>query len=139
MVDGLDRTSEAIERGEQARRERHEDALLVACIAFAVFALWFLPVSDDEVIVYSLPSLRSRNIGDGAKVALNFNSQGGGGVATFTGQARVDPSIPPVHENVEYLAKYRTHIEDHLGMTVEAFGAKYHVPIRAHLTGVRAW
>ena len=47
VVDGLDRPSQKTEQGEQAqRREVHEDALLVACIAFAVFALWFLPVAD---------------------------------------------------------------------------------------------
>lgn len=101
--------------------------------------VWFLPVADDELVIYSLPSLRSRNIGDGSKVALNFNSHGGGGVTTFTGQARVDHTIAPVHENTEYLAKYRAHIEGDLGTTVEAFGAKYHVPIRVRLTGVRAW
>ena len=101
--------------------------------------VWFLPVAESELIIYSLPSLRSSNVGDGSQVSLNFNSHGGGGVATFTGEARIDPSIPAVHENPEYLTKYRVQIEEHLGMTVEVFGAKYHVPIRVHLTGVRAW
>ncbi len=101
--------------------------------------VWFLPDGTDELVIYSLPSLRAENIGSGSKVALNLNSQGGGAVATFTGQARVDDSIPPVHHNAAYLAKYRVNIEQHLGMTVEAFAGKYHVPIRVRLTGVRAW
>jgi len=46
VVDGHDRSTEAVERGEQARRALHEDALLIACVAIAVFALWFLPVAD---------------------------------------------------------------------------------------------
>lgn len=47
VADGLDRSSERTQRDEEADRRRlHEGALLVACIAFAAFALWFLPVAD---------------------------------------------------------------------------------------------
>lgn len=101
--------------------------------------VWFLPDGANDLIIYSLPSLRSRNIGQGAKVALNFNSHGGGGVATFTAHARIDDTLPPVAENTAYLSKYRFHIEHHLGMGVDAFSDRYHVPIRVTLTGVRAW
>ena len=47
VADGLDRSSQRTQRDEEADRRRlHEGALLVACIALAAFALWFLPVAD---------------------------------------------------------------------------------------------
>ncbi|NND85331.1 MAG: TIGR03667 family PPOX class F420-dependent oxidoreductase [Acidimicrobiia bacterium] len=101
--------------------------------------VWFLPDGDDELLIYSLDSQRVRNIGDGQKVALNFNSKGGGGVATFTGEATVDPDLPRCDEHEGYLAKYQDRIEQHLGMTPTAFADRYHVGIRVRLAGVRAW
>lgn len=101
--------------------------------------VWFLPDGADDLIVYSLPSQRVRNIGGGQKVALNFNSHGGGGVATFTGTARVDPDLPRCDEHKAYQEKYRDQIEQRLRMTPEAFADRYSVGIRVTLTGVRAW
>ena len=101
--------------------------------------VWFIADGDDDLVVYSLDSQRVRNIGDGQKVALNFNSHGGGGVVTFTGMARVDPELPRCDAHPVYLAKYQRRIEEHLGMTPAAFADRYHVGVRVTLTGVRAW
>jgi PPOX class probable F420-dependent enzyme len=102
--------------------------------------IWFLRVGG-EVIVYSQPeTLKVRNIAARPRVSLHFDSDGnGGGVATLTGSATIDPAVAPAHHSVEYLARYEDWIVDDLGMTPEGFAASYSVPIRITLDGGRAF
>lgn len=91
------------------------------------------------MLVYSRRSSRIRNLEDHPMVALNFNSNtGGGAVATFTGTARVDVTQPPVPEHGEYLRKYRNDIA-RIGHTPESFAEAYPVPVVVTLATVRAW
>ncbi len=91
--------------------------------------VWFW-WSGDEVLVYSMSSLRISNIEANPRVALNFNSDDrGGSVAVVAGQARVDRSHPGASGHAAYVEKYRERIENGLGISIEAFSQRYHVPV----------
>lgn len=91
--------------------------------------VWFW-WSGDEVLVYSKDSLRISNIQANPHVALNFNSDDdGGSVAVMAGQARVDRTHAAASAHEAYAEKYRERIEVGLGMSIEDFSSRYHVPV----------
>jgi PPOX class probable F420-dependent enzyme len=74
------------------------------------------------------------------RVALNFNSVDGGGIAVFTGPAEVLEGHPPAHEVPEYLAKYGPPVEaTGGGRNLETFMAKYSVVTRIRPERVRGF
>ncbi|MGH8875507.1 MAG: TIGR03667 family PPOX class F420-dependent oxidoreductase [Acidimicrobiia bacterium] len=102
--------------------------------------VWFW-WDGQEVLVYSQPGkVKLRNIEARPRVALNFNSDpGGGDVGVLLGAARLDPPAPPVSRHRPYLDKYRLLITDGLDMTVEAFSDSYSVALRVRPDRYRAW
>jgi PPOX class probable F420-dependent enzyme len=100
--------------------------------------VWYLLESDESILVYSRdPSVRIRNIGANKRVTLALNSDPiGEDVIVVNGSATIDESIPPVHANNEYLAKYQATMDDN-GWTAEWFSANYPAPIRIHISAVR--
>lgn len=139
MIDWKSSTGAALAR--RLEGERHAWLTTVAASGTPYPSLvWFLPVGD-EVVVYSQPETpKVRNIVARPRVSLHFDSDGnGGGVATLTGTAAIDPAVVPAHNSAEYLARYGDWIVDDLGMTPESFAASYSVPIRISLDGGRAF
>lgn len=101
--------------------------------------VWFW-WSGDDVLVYSMESQRISNIEANPRVALNFNSdEGGGSVAVVSGIARVDRSHPAAPDHSAYVEKYRDRIENGLGMSIEAFSQRYHLPVLIRPVRGRAW
>ncbi len=99
--------------------------------------VWFLWDGGESVVVYSIPSARVRNIETNQRVALNFAGDGkGGDIVVLAGRASVDQALPSADAASEYLAKYAGHIA-RIGTTPESFAAKYNVPLRIRLTGLR--
>jgi PPOX class probable F420-dependent enzyme len=88
--------------------------------------------------IYSQPNTQKlRDIARDARVALNFDSNGqGGDMVVFTGDAVIDQSAPPAHQNSPYLAKYQRAIAG-IGMTAESFAKGYSVALRVTPTKLR--
>lgn len=101
--------------------------------------VWFL-WDNGTVLVYTEPdTVRIRNIKQNDRVALNFNSDAGGGqMRVIAGTASLDKSAPPAVEHEEYLAKYREGIEQ-LGLTPQQFSSSYSVAIRILPTRIRGF
>jgi PPOX class probable F420-dependent enzyme len=99
--------------------------------------VWFL-WAGGEFLVYSLAvTPRIRNLAVNARVAINLNSDGGGGdIVTMEGEALVDLTAPPVTEVPAYLEKYGHHIAEN-GWTPEQFSVDYPLPIRIRPTRIR--
>ena len=103
--------------------------------------VWFW-WDGDSFLIYSRPEMvKLSNIQANPSVALNLDAMGRGTeeVTIFDGVAAVDPGAPPAVAHPEYLAKYRSLIEDELETTVEQFSASYSVPIRVTPTSTRVW
>ena len=100
--------------------------------------VWFL-WSDQEILVYSLESLRTRNLAARSRVSLNLDGNGlGGDIVVVEGTARIDESFPSAAENPDYLAKYGPVMDDY-GWTPEWFATRYSVPVRIAATRYRYW
>jgi PPOX class probable F420-dependent enzyme len=101
--------------------------------------VWFL-WDGSTFLIYSQPDKpKLRNIGRDPKVALNFNSdEEGGDVVVFTGEAKIDRSVPPANQVPDYVAKYRDGIRD-IGMTPVTFAQSYSVPVRVTPTKLRGF
>ncbi len=101
--------------------------------------VWFL-WDNEEFLVFSEPGkAKLRNIAANPVVSLNLNSVGDGGVAVFTGEARLSPEDDDPSTNQRYIDKYRSLIEGELAATVEAFATAYRVAIRVKPISLRAW
>jgi PPOX class probable F420-dependent enzyme len=99
--------------------------------------VWFLWNGEESVLVYSLDGARVRNLAEHPRVTLNFDGDGrGGDIVVLSGTATVDEEAPPPAANEAYLAKYADHIT-RIGMTPQAFGARYSVPVRIRLERLR--
>lgn len=99
--------------------------------------VWFAWDGDREVVMFSRETTRVTNIAGNPRVTLNFAGDGNGGdVVVLTGEARIDPDAPPVHETPAYVAKYGERISG-MDLTPQQFGRRYHVPVRIRLTGLR--
>lgn len=96
--------------------------------------IWFL-WQDGELLIYSdRRAKRNDHIRAHPQVSFHVDTDtGGGDIVTLMGEARIDPSTPPVHENPAYLAKYGDWIDAHLGGP-EVMAATYDTPIRIRVT-----
>jgi PPOX class probable F420-dependent enzyme len=101
--------------------------------------VWFL-WDGATFLLYSQPGAQKvRNVTANSKVSLHLGDDGAGGdVVTFEGAATVEPDTPRADRVEEYLAKYRTAIED-LGYEPGPFARTYSTAIRVRPTRVRVW
>lgn len=92
--------------------------------------VWFL-WEGDEILVYSKPNTQKvANIAARPGVALNFNSNDGGGDMTvIQGTARLVDDVPPPHLHERYIARYRDTIA-RLNSTPEEFIGPYSQAIK---------
>ncbi len=101
--------------------------------------IWFLWDGAESVSLYSLPGARIRNIEANERVSLNFTGDGrGGDIVILSGRAAVETTLGPADRSPDYLAKYDRQIV-RIGMTPQSFAAKYTVPVRVRLTGLRGF
>jgi PPOX class probable F420-dependent enzyme len=101
--------------------------------------VWFLWDSGETVLIYSRPSQqKERNIGRNPHVALHFNSDGGGNIVVFTGEAAIVNDVPPAQDNAAYVQKYDTAIT-RIGMNRDSFANAYSQAIRVTLTALRGF
>jgi PPOX class probable F420-dependent enzyme len=97
--------------------------------------VWFHWDGGDDVIMFSQPGARQRNLEANPRVALNFAGNGGGGdVVVLSGPATIEEPSP--ERVAAYVEKYAEHIT-RIGQTPESFRARYSVPIRIELTRLR--
>jgi PPOX class probable F420-dependent enzyme len=101
--------------------------------------VWFL-WDGTEFVIYSQPGKpKLRNIEGNDRVALNLNSdEGGGDVVTVSGAALIDRDAPPAKDNSGYVEKYREWLSQ-AGWTPESMSADYSVPIRIRPDSTRVW
>jgi PPOX class probable F420-dependent enzyme len=101
--------------------------------------VWFL-WDGTEFLIYSRPEKpKLRNIEGNPRVALNLNSdEGGGDVVTVSGGATIDRAAPPAKDNPGYVEKYRESLS-RSGWTPESLSADYSVPVRVRPDSSRVW
>ncbi len=101
--------------------------------------VWFL-WDGDTFLLYSQPDAQKvRNVTANPKVSLHLSDDGAGDdVVSFEGAAAVEPDTPRADRVDDYLAKYRTAIED-LGYEPGPFARTYSTAIRIHPTRARVW
>ena len=99
--------------------------------------VWFHWDGGENVVMYSQPGARTRNIEANPRVTLNFAGDGGGGdIVVLSGSAAVAHDAPPADQDRDYLEKYDAHIA-RIGMTPETFAERYAVPVRIKLVRLR--
>ena len=100
--------------------------------------VWFLWDGADQLTVYNRPNARRlSHIAARPNVAFNLDGDGvGGDVIVLTGTAARDDSIPPAHENDEYVVKYGAQMERVSG-TLRDFARDYAVPVRVRIRRIR--
>ena len=90
--------------------------------------VWFL-WDNEEFLVFSEPGkAKLRNIAANPVVSLNLNSVGDGGVAVFTGEARLSREDDDPSTNQRYIDKYRSLIEGELAS--DGRGVRHRLPRR---------
>jgi PPOX class probable F420-dependent enzyme len=101
--------------------------------------VWFL-WDGTEFLIYSQPGKpKLKNIDGNRRVALNLNSdEGGGDVLTVSGAATIDRDAPPAKDNPGYVEKYRASLS-RAGWTPESLSADYSVPVRIRPDSARVW
>ncbi len=101
--------------------------------------VWFL-WDGDTFLLYSQPDAQKvRNVTANPKVSLHLSDDGASDdVVSFEGAAAVEPDTPRADRVDDYLAKYRTAIED-LGYEPGPFARTYSTAIRIHPTRARVW
>lgn len=99
--------------------------------------VWFL-WENGTILIYSQPNTaKLRHIARDGQVALNFNSNAGGGdIAVINGTAEILEGAPPASDNSAYVSKYAAGFTE-LGMNPESFAASYRVAIR--VTPEKLW
>ena len=126
----------AIERARiGAHRVAHDrDAARVSRRARPIWFLW----EDGEIVLCSLATTpRVRNMRANPRVAVNLNSDAGGGdIVTFEGEARIEGIELPPGTAAAYRAKYQAKIDEY-GWTWESFRRDYPVVVRIRPTRVR--
>jgi PPOX class probable F420-dependent enzyme len=97
--------------------------------------VWFHWDGGDDVIMFSQPGARQRNIEANPRVSLNFAGDGrGGDIVVLSGPATIEEPSP--ERVAAYVEKYAEHIP-RIGLNPESFRARYSVPIRIELTRLR--
>jgi PPOX class probable F420-dependent enzyme len=101
--------------------------------------VWFL-WEGESILIYTRPETKKvTNLRQRPRVALHFDAtETGEDVVVFTGEAKIDSSAPPVHENLQYSEKYRLGMAA-LGSSPEQMGADYTIAIRVRPDNVRGW
>ncbi|WP_410637359.1 TIGR03667 family PPOX class F420-dependent oxidoreductase [Amycolatopsis sp. lyj-346] len=97
--------------------------------------VWFV-LDGDDIVLFSEPgTAKLRHIEASPDVSFHFNSdEHGGSILVVTGKAHVEAG--KASEAPGYLDKYGVHYAT-LGLTVDAFDAKYSVRIR--VVPERSW
>ncbi len=92
--------------------------------------VWFL-WDGEGILIFSQPEAgKVRQIAHNPHVALNFNSDAGGGdVAVLIGEAQILKQPPAANLIKAYIEKYRQGIQE-IGLTPESMQQKYSVPLR---------
>jgi len=99
--------------------------------------VWFHWDGAEQVVMYSQPGARTRNIEANPRVTLNFAGDGrGGDIVVISGTARIDRDGPGADQDADYLAKYDQHIT-RIGLAPESFAERYSVPVRIELERIR--
>jgi PPOX class probable F420-dependent enzyme len=110
--------------------------------------VWFLWQQDPEsawgdgsfLIFNDSAAARLASFTERPRVALNFNSIGGGGVAVFTGRVEILDGHPLAHEVPEYVAKYSPRVQaSGRDVDLATFMAKYSVVTRIRPEKVRGF
>lgn len=100
--------------------------------------IWFL-WSENDILIYSLDSSRTRNIANQPRVSMHLDGNGlGGDILVMEGTAAIDETAPSCDENPEYLTKYEP-VMDGNGWTPKWFSERYAVSIRIAVTKYRYW
>lgn len=100
--------------------------------------VWFL-WDGEGIVLYSLDSVRVRNIASNPRVSLNLDGNRlGGDIVVVEGTATIARDLPSAAENDAYLAKYEPVMDDY-GWTPEWFAKRYSVPVRVAPTKYRYW
>jgi len=102
--------------------------------------VWFV-YDGHALLIYSIPGQpKVRNIERNARVALHLDSQDhGDDIVVVIGDAAVDPSAPPVHQNRAYVDKYGDEII-RIGLAgPEAMAKTYSLAIRITPTKIRGF
>jgi PPOX class probable F420-dependent enzyme len=91
-------------------------------------------------LIYTRPTYKKVvNLKKRPRVSLHFDATATGeDIVVFTGTAQIDASTPPVHQNPDYVKKYRQGLID-LGSSPEQMGEEYSIPIRIKPDKVRGW
>jgi PPOX class probable F420-dependent enzyme len=101
--------------------------------------VWFVWDGAEQVVMYSRPSTRVRNLEANPRVSLNFGGDGSGGdIVVISARATIDRDAPSADRAQAYLDKYGAHIR-RIGMTPETFAERYSVPVRMALSAVRGY
>jgi PPOX class probable F420-dependent enzyme len=100
--------------------------------------VWFL-WDGESLVIYSQPNTpKLRNIAHNPTVALSLNADPyGNDVVILTGEARVVPDAPLVHQVPAFVAKYRNDLSS--SEKAEQMGREYSVAIRVTPTGLRGF
>ena len=93
--------------------------------------VWFT-WDGESVLLYSQPRTgKLRNIAANPRVSLHLDTdEHGDDMVVVTGTARVDGSVPPMHELPAYAEKYRGRIDASFSGKFAEVAADYSVPIR---------
>ncbi|MFN8447310.1 MAG: pyridoxamine 5'-phosphate oxidase family protein [Anaerolineae bacterium] len=74
--------------------------------------VWYVR-DGDSIILYSMPDAQKvRNVRANPKVALGWANEDAGETCIITGEAVVDPTIPPADQLLAYQQKYREDIPE---------------------------
>lgn len=101
--------------------------------------VWFW-WDGESILIYTRPAYKKVvNLRKRPRVSLHFDATATGeDIVVFTGTAQIDAGTPPVHQNPDYVKKYRQGLID-LGSSPEQMGEEYSVPIRIRPDKVRGW
>jgi PPOX class probable F420-dependent enzyme len=125
-----------------ARRLREETVVWMTTVgrtgAPAPNPVWFLWDGASTVTVFTgSGAARLRHLAANPELALNFDTDGGGGdVVVLSGTAAVPEDSPGPDAEPEYLTKYAAHIPA-IGHTTRSFAQQYSVRIEVTLTRLR--
>jgi len=102
---------------------------------FPIWFLWEDGPDGGEILIYSdRRARRNQNIEANPRVSLHLGDDGNGNdVVIVEGEARIDPSTPPVPDHAAYLAKYGRRIVEALN-SPEEMATVYNVPLRIRPT-----
>ncbi len=101
--------------------------------------VWFW-WDGETFLIYTRPIYKKvANLKKRPRVSLHFDATPSGeDVVVFNGTAQFDLNAPPVHQNPQYVDKYRQGLAS-LGSSPEQMGAEYSTAVRIKPDKVRGW